>query len=194
MWMTFTSCQMWSFSLCRWYMSFCQHKDSNKIENQLNEDFCNICDWFLDNKLSIHFDEDKTKSILFAFKFKRKNTNKRYIKYGDIQIKQHSKVKYLGCLLNARIAGEAMALYIFVWLNRNDSSSNFLLPIQLQKSLSTVLRSPLILIIRQFSTSWGVSFHHIYNLHSHVNQHYAWSLHINHDQTVGDWAVPIDFV
>ena len=51
----------------------CQHKDINKIENQLNEDFCNICDWFVDNKLSIHFGEDKTKSILFASKFKRKN-------------------------------------------------------------------------------------------------------------------------
>ena len=51
----------------------CQHKDINKIENQLNEDFCNICDWFVDNKLSIHFGEDKTKSIFFASKFKRKN-------------------------------------------------------------------------------------------------------------------------
>ena len=51
----------------------CQHKDINKIENQLNEDFSNICDWFVDNKLSIHFGEDKTKSILFTSKFKRKN-------------------------------------------------------------------------------------------------------------------------
>ena len=42
----------------------------NKTENQLNEDFCNIYDWFMDNKLSIHFGEDKTKSILFASKFK----------------------------------------------------------------------------------------------------------------------------
>ena len=52
----------------------CQHKGINKIENQLNEDFCNICNWFADNKVSIHFgEEDKTKSILFASKFKRKN-------------------------------------------------------------------------------------------------------------------------
>ena len=51
----------------------CQHKYINKIENQLNEDFSNICDWFVDNKLSIHFGEDKTKSMLFASKFKRKN-------------------------------------------------------------------------------------------------------------------------
>ena len=51
----------------------CQHKDINKTENQFDEDFSNVCDWFVDNKLSIHFDEDKIKSILFASKFKRKN-------------------------------------------------------------------------------------------------------------------------
>ena len=39
----------------------CQHKDVNEIGKQLNVDFSNICDWFVDNKLSIHFGEDKTK-------------------------------------------------------------------------------------------------------------------------------------
>ena len=53
-------------------MPYCQYRDSNKIEKQFNEDFCNISDWFVDNKLSIHFGEDKTKSILLASKFKRK--------------------------------------------------------------------------------------------------------------------------
>ena len=51
----------------------CQHEDINEIEKQLNVDFSNICDWFVDNKLSIHFGEDKTKSILFVSKFKNKN-------------------------------------------------------------------------------------------------------------------------
>ena len=68
--------------------------------------------WFLDNKLSIHFGEDKTKSILFASKFKRKNIKKLYIKYGDIQIKQHSKVKYLGCLLDETMSGEVIGLNV----------------------------------------------------------------------------------
>ena len=45
-----------------------QSKNVKDIEKQLNEDFANICDWFGDNKLSIHFGEDKTKSILFASK------------------------------------------------------------------------------------------------------------------------------
>ena len=73
----------------------CQHKDINNIENQLNQDFCNIYDWFVD-KLSIHFGEDKTKSILFASKFKRKNIKKPHKRYGDREIEQHSKFKYLG--------------------------------------------------------------------------------------------------
>ena len=50
-----------------------QNKDVKDIEKQLNEDFANICDWFIDNKLSIHLGEDKTKSILFASKRKIKN-------------------------------------------------------------------------------------------------------------------------
>ena len=54
----------------------CQHKDINEIEKQLNVDFSNICNWFVDNKLSIHFGGDKTKSILFASKLKNKNIKK----------------------------------------------------------------------------------------------------------------------
>ena len=42
-----------------------------------------MCDWFVDIKLNIHFGEDKTKSILFASKFKRKNkkTSNKMWKY-----------------------------------------------------------------------------------------------------------------
>ena len=41
----------------------CQHKDINIIEHQLNRNFSNICDWFVDNKLSINFGEDKIHSF-----------------------------------------------------------------------------------------------------------------------------------
>ena len=71
----------------------------------------------MDNKLSIHFGEDKTKSILFSSKFKNKNIKKLNIKYGDIQIKQHSKVKYLGCLMDEAMSGEAMALNVIHKIN-----------------------------------------------------------------------------
>ena len=56
--------------------------------------FCNICDWFVNNELSVHLGEDKTKSIPQVSECKRKNI-KNNIKYGEIQIKQHPKVKYL---------------------------------------------------------------------------------------------------
>ena len=36
-----------------------QHKDIAKIKKILNKDFKNICDWFVDNKLSIHVRDDK---------------------------------------------------------------------------------------------------------------------------------------
>ena len=51
---------------------------------QLNEDFANICDWFVDNKLSIHFGEDKTKSILLASNRKIKKLQKLEIIYNNI--------------------------------------------------------------------------------------------------------------
>ena len=68
-----------------------QHKDINEVEKQLNKDFETICDWFVDNKLSIHFGDDKTKSILFATKFKIKKVRKLNIKYADIQLNSISK-------------------------------------------------------------------------------------------------------
>ena len=51
----------------------CQHKDITKIEKQLNVNFSNVCDWSVDNKPSIHFGDDKTNTILFPSKFKKKN-------------------------------------------------------------------------------------------------------------------------
>ena len=56
-------------------------KDVVEIETQLNEDFKNLCDWFVDNKLSIHFGEDKAKSILFASKRRAKNIRQLNIRY-----------------------------------------------------------------------------------------------------------------
>ena len=58
-----------------------QHRDVNKIKKQLNKDFENVSDWFVDNKLSIHFGEDKTKSILFASKHKIESARKLNVKY-----------------------------------------------------------------------------------------------------------------
>ena len=47
--------------------------------------------------------------MLFVTKFNIKKVRKLSIKYGDKQIKQQSKVKYLGCMLNETMSGETMA-------------------------------------------------------------------------------------
>ena len=57
--------------------------------------------------LSIHFGEDKTKSILFASKHKIKKLQKLELIY--IQIKQHSGMAYLGCILKETVSGESIA-------------------------------------------------------------------------------------
>ena len=87
-----------------------------EIERVLNNDLENICDWFVDNKLSIHFGEDKTKSFLFASQRKVKTMKKLYIKYQDIEIK-HSQVTYLGCVMDETMSGEPMALKVINKIN-----------------------------------------------------------------------------
>ena len=64
-----------------------QHIDVEEIEKVFNNDFENICDWFVDDKLSIHFGEDKTRSIPFASRHKIKNIKKLNKKYQDIETK-----------------------------------------------------------------------------------------------------------
>ena len=95
----------------------CQHKDINEIEKQLNKDCENICDWFINNKPSIDFDDDKTKSILFVTRLKIKKIRKLNMKYGDTQIKQHAIVKYLGCMLDETMSGETTALSVINKIN-----------------------------------------------------------------------------
>ena len=64
-----------------------QSKNVKEIKKQLNEDFANICDWFVDSKLGIHFGKDKTKSILFASKLKIRKLQKLEIIYNNILIR-----------------------------------------------------------------------------------------------------------
>ena len=94
-----------------------QHKDIVQIEKQLNEDFENLCDWFVDNKLSIHFGEDKTKSILFARKRSAKNICQLNIEYRDINTKQNSEVTYLVCVPDETMSGEPMILKVINKIN-----------------------------------------------------------------------------
>ena len=122
-----------------------QHKDINEIEKVLNENLSDLCDWFLDNKLSIHFGDDKTKCILFASKNKVKKANPLNIKYKDVIIKQHSNVKYLGCILDEFLSGKSMGLHVLNKLNSKLKflyrKNNFLTP-SLRRLLCNVLIQP----------------------------------------------------
>ena len=80
------------------------------IENQLNKDFDNLCEFFVDNKLGIRLDEVNIKCMFFDMKYKLKNTGKLNIMHNGMEIKQYSKVTYLGCLLDVKMPGESIAL------------------------------------------------------------------------------------
>ena len=77
----------------------------------------------MDNRLSIHFGEDKSKSVLFASKGKIKKVVKLNIIYKNIQIKQHSKVTNLVCILDETMSGESIALKV---INKINSRFKFL--------------------------------------------------------------------
>ena len=70
------------------------------------------------NKLSIHLGEEKTKCRLFVSKLKLKNAGKLNVMYNGIEIKQYSKVTYLGRLLDETMLGESMALETIKKINQ----------------------------------------------------------------------------
>ena len=77
-----------------------QHRNVKKIKDQVNFNFCSICDWFIADKVSSHQGEDRT-SILFKAKFKIKRAESLNIVCGNVKIQRHySKVTYQGCILD----------------------------------------------------------------------------------------------
>ena len=77
-----------------------------------------MCDSFVDNNLSIHFGEDKTKCILFGTKRRLNEVSSLDIKYGEIHIKQYHTVTYLGCLFDETLSGESMVLKVINKINK----------------------------------------------------------------------------
>ena len=98
------------------YLTF-QHENVKEIEDQLNLIFSSLCDWFIDNKLSIHLGEDTNNSILFGTKFNIKRAEPLNIVYGNVKIKQYAKVTSLVSILDESLSGESMALYILDKIN-----------------------------------------------------------------------------
>ena len=68
-----------------------QAKDLDTISDRLNTEFNKLCDWFVDKKLSIHFGEYKTKSILFTGKNRPKADNLN-ISRCRIKVTQHKDI------------------------------------------------------------------------------------------------------
>ena len=97
-----------------------KHKVVKTIKDKLNKDYNSLCDWFMDNKLPIHFGEDKTKTILFSSKNFSKNADKIEIRRHDIILKQFDLVEYLGCFPEfscSTLSGEQMALKVLGKIN-----------------------------------------------------------------------------
>ena len=63
------------------YADVFQSKNGKNTIRRLNEDFANICGWFVEYKQSIHFVEHKTKSTLFTSKHKNKKLQRLEIIY-----------------------------------------------------------------------------------------------------------------
>ena len=97
----------------------------------------------MDNKLSIHFGEDRNKSILFASKRRSKNGRQLNIRYNHINIKHHSQVTYLGCVLDKRMSCETMTQRV---INKINGKLKFLYRknIYLTKKLRRMLYNALI--------------------------------------------------
>ena len=53
-----------------------QYRNIKTMEEHLNRDFSTLVDWFVDNTLSVYFDEGETKSILFSQNIDRNQLGK----------------------------------------------------------------------------------------------------------------------
>ena len=123
-----------------------QHENVTEIEKQLLRDFSSLCDWFVDNKLSVHFGQDKTKSILFGTKLKLRNAKALNSVYNGPEVKQYEKVKYLGCILDQNLSGESVGLNVIDKVNSRlkflHRQNHFLTP-PLRRLLCNALIQPL---------------------------------------------------
>ena len=89
----------------------------SQLRVSISTNFSSLCEWFIDNKLSIHLCKDKTKSILFGTKLNIKRAELLNIVYSNFKIKQYTKVTYLFCILDESLSGESMALYVLNKIN-----------------------------------------------------------------------------
>ena len=93
-----------------------------KTKSNLNKNFNSLCDWFVENKLSIHFSEVKTKTIVFGSKRSKKYWINLTLKGMKSKFLNIIKL-YLECILDDNLSGESMASRV---LNKVGGRLNFL--------------------------------------------------------------------
>ena len=148
-----SGCKLKPLFICRWLVSCTNIEMPKKLKI--------FCDWLVDNKLSIHFGESKTKSILFASEREIKSARKVNVKFKNI--KQHSQVTYLCCVLDETLPWEPMALKA---LNKVNGKLKFVY--RKNKYLTPTLRRMLCnAIIRPYfghdCSAWYPNFNEITN-------------------------------
>ena len=94
-----------------------QHKGVKETERNLNKNFPDVCDWFVDNKLSIHLGEKTKQNVYYLAKNRLDKVSSLDIEYGEIHIKQYHTVIHLGCSLDETLSGESMALKVVNEIN-----------------------------------------------------------------------------
>ena len=93
--------------VCRRHAHFYQHKDFKEIDYGLSKEISNVCKWFVDKKLSVHFGEDKIKYIFFSRQKDLPELNKTY---NNNRIQKIHITEYRGCYLDAILSGESIAV------------------------------------------------------------------------------------
>ena len=81
-----------------------QHKSVIEIEKQLIRVFFSLCDWFVDNKLSAHIWQDRTKSVLFG------SEHIWFIKLQNFSLSSRDKIR-------AWVQVSGMGLYVKIVCN-----------------------------------------------------------------------------
>ena len=138
---------------------FLRERLLKKLKKTLNGDFTSTCAWFLDNKLTTHFGKHTPKLTL-----KIKKAPKLNITDKTIQIKQHSNVTYVGCILDAKNVRESMFLKL---MNKISTRLKFLhrknkfLAATLRRSFSlTLIMHPRPGLVTS-SKKWNANRNHI---------------------------------
>ena len=85
-----------------------------RCSQHLDKKFSTFCKWFVDNRLSTHFGEDKTNFVLFS---KTKCLSKLNISNEDHIPKQYHTVEYSGCHLDSNLSGKSMAMNVLKRVN-----------------------------------------------------------------------------